>query len=126
MFDAGRIRSQIKIEDAKAEQARAAYEKTVLGAFEDVEAGLINYSEELNRLRYLNKSVDAEKKTVQYKNGLTNFQTVLDAERVLFAQEDRLADSEGALVRYLVGIYRAMGGGWNAAQAIEQTNKEKQ
>lgn len=130
VFDAGRTQSQIKIEDAKAEQARVVYEKTVLSAFEDVEAGLINYREELSRLTYLNKSVDASKKTVkiaksQYKNGLTNFQTVLDAERVLFAQEDRLADSKGALVNYLVGIYRAMGGGWNAAQVIQQINQEK-
>lgn len=130
VFDAGRTRSRIKIEDAKAEQARAAYEKTVLGAFEDVEAGLINYREERKRLGHLHNSVNSAKKTVriaksQYKNGLTNFQTVLDAERVLFAQEDRLADSEGALVRYVIGIYRAMGGGWDATQAITDSDEEK-
>ncbi|UTW44941.1 efflux transporter outer membrane subunit [bacterium SCSIO 12696] len=129
IFDASRKRRLIDIEDARVEQARAAYEKTVLAAFEDVESGLIGYQQELQRLKYLNKSVGAAQKTVnvaksQYKNGLTNFQTVLDAERVLFAEEDRLANSQGMLVRYLVSIYRAMGGGWSQAQAIELNAKE--
>lgn len=128
VFGGGRTRSRIEIANAQAERARAAYEKTVLGAFEDVEAGLINYSEERKRLSYLEKSVASAKKTVkiarsQYKNGLTNFQTVLDAERVLFAEEDRFADSEGALVRYLIGIYRAMGGGWEIAANNDETQK---
>lgn len=124
VFDAGRNQNLVNIEDAQAEQARAAYEKTVLGAFEDVEAGLINFNEEYDRFNFLNVSVNSAKKTVkiaksQYENGLSNFQAVLDAERVLFAQEDLLADSEGALVRYLIGIYRAMGGGWNTAYSPE-------
>ncbi len=128
IFDAGRIRNNIEIENAQVAQARTAYEKTVLNAFEDVEGSLIDYGEELNRLRFLQESVDAAQHTVkiaksQYKNGLTSFQTVLDAERVLFAEEDRLADSQGAIVRYFVGIYRAMGGGWNADQAITPETK---
>lgn len=118
VFDGGRTKSQIALEDARAEEARANYESTVLGAFEDVESSLTNFEEERNRLVFLKRSVEAARKTVekaevQYKADLISFQTVLDAQRVQLAEEDRLADSEGALVRYLVSIYRAMGGGWS-------------
>ena len=130
IFDAGRIRNRIKSENLRVDQARLHYEKTVLSAFEDVEAMLINYSEELNRLKHLNQSVESAQKTVtiaknQYQNGLTNFQTVLDAERVLFAEEDRFTESQGNSMRYLVGIYRAMGGGWkNTVKKSSADHKE--
>ncbi len=122
VFNAGSTRNKIKIENARVKQARAFYEKTVLGAFEDVENNLVNYNEELKRFRHLNKSAEFARKTVQtakmqYKSGLTAFQTVLDAERVLFSEEDRLASSHGAFVRYLINIYRAMGGGWEISQS---------
>lgn len=123
VLDGGRTRNRIGLEDARAEEARANYEQTVLGAFEDVENSLINFEEESKRLVYLRQSVEAAQKTVekaeiQYKADLTSFQTVLDAQRVLLAGEDNLANSEGALVGYLVSIYRAMGGGWeNAPQS---------
>lgn len=123
VLDGGRTRNRIGLEDARAEEARANYEQTVLGAFEDVENSLINFEEESKRLVYLRQSVEAAQKTVekaeiQYKADLTSFQTVLDAQRVLLTGEDNLANSEGALVGYLVSIYRAMGGGWeNAPQS---------
>lgn len=117
IFSAKRNKSLVNIENTKANQARLAYEKTVLMAFLDVETSLINFKEEQKRLEHLNTSVEAAQKTVtiaksQYVNGLTNFQTVLDAERVLFFEEDRLSESQGAIIKYFVGIYRAMGGGW--------------
>lgn len=46
IFDAGRIRSNIKVQNARQEQALAAYEKTVLDAFEDVENDLVAYAKE--------------------------------------------------------------------------------
>lgn len=127
VLDGGRTRSQISLEDARADEARIVYEKTVLGAFEDVENSIVNFSEEKNRLVYLEASAESAKKAVQtvqvqYQSGLTNFQSVLDAERVLLSQEDALADSRGALVRYLISIYRAMGGGWNSTEAAVQNN----
>lgn len=123
LFDGGRVRNRIALENAKAEQARASYEKTVLLALEEVEAGLIDYHQEVERQVFLNQSVTQAQKSVsiarvQFKSGLSNFQTVLDAERVLFAEEDKLAASQGALANHLVGIYRAMGGGWDSVKNL--------
>lgn len=119
IFDRGRGRARVALEDAKAEQARAAYEKTVLFAFEDVQGSLASYRQEGIRAGYIQASTQAAKNTLriaksQYKNGLTNFQTVLDAERVLFAEEDRLAESQGAIIKHLINVYRALGGGWSS------------
>lgn len=127
IFSANRNKNLVNIEQTKTNQARLAYEKTVLSAFLDVETSLINFEEEKKRLDYLKTSVIAAQKTVdiaksQYINGLTNFQTVLDAERILFAEEDRLSESQGASIKYFVGIYRAMGGGWQNKSTNKKSN----
>ena len=117
LFDGGRIRSRIKVEDALTEQALANYEQTVLLAYEEVETSLSAYVEELNRRAALNRSVTAARDSVVlvselYKSGLTDFQNVLDTQRSLFTQDDQLAESRGLVARDLVRVYAALGGGW--------------
>ena len=117
LFDGGRIRSRIKVEDALTEQALATYEQTVLSAYEEVETSLSAYVEELNRREALARSVTAARESVAlvselYKSGLTDFQNVLDTQRSLFTQDDQLAESRGFVARDLVGVYAALGGGW--------------
>jgi NodT family efflux transporter outer membrane factor (OMF) lipoprotein len=117
LFDGGRIRSRIKVEDARAQQALARYEQTVLSAYEEVETSLSFYVEELNRREALDRSVVAAKESVAlvnelYKSGLTDFQNVLDTERAQFEQEDQLAESRGLVAQNLIGVYTALGGGW--------------
>ena len=51
---------------------------------------------------------------VLYRQGLTEFQNVLDTEQLLFEQEDDYAASRGLVVSNLVRIYRALGGGWKS------------
>ena len=116
LFDGGRVRSQIRIEEALTRQRLAAYEQTVLSAVEDLENAMTAYVQE--RRKYLARSVTAARKSVKlvsqlYKIGLTDFQNLLDMERSLFQQQDALAESEGNLLQNLIGIYRALGGGWN-------------
>ena len=59
------------------------------------------------------KSVDLV--TELYKSGLTDFQNVLNMEQALLEQQDELASSYGRTSGYLVGVYKALGGGWNVA-----------
>ena len=49
----------------------------------------------------------------RYTSGLIDFQEVQDAERVIFFQEDDLAQSDGNLVQFIIQLYKAMGGGWD-------------
>ena len=118
IFDAGAEESAIKVQDAQLEEARVNYERTVLTAFEEVENALKSYKEEKQRNASLRASVKAAKKVnkitvARYTSGLIDFQEVQDAERVIFFQEDDLAQSDGNLVQFIIQLYKAMGGGWD-------------
>jgi NodT family efflux transporter outer membrane factor (OMF) lipoprotein len=118
IFAGGRIRSRIRVEEARTAQALAAYERTVLLALEEVEDFLVAYQNEQQRRDRLAESVAATERALdlvltQYRAGLTNFQNVLDTQRSLFDRQDLLAASEGLVVGNLIGLYRALGGGWD-------------
>ncbi len=117
IFDGDRVRSRIGVEDARTQQLLAVYENTVLLALEDVENAMVAYKQERRRYRSLQRSVAAAQRSVElvdtlYRNGLTNFQNVLDAQRALADEQDRLAASDGQITKNLVSLYKALGGGW--------------
>ena len=123
IFDFGKIRSNIRLQNALQEQAMTTYEQTVLGALRDVEDTLISYSREQLRRAHLNASVEANKKAVllarqRYDAGLTDFLSVLDAQRSLFSAEDSLVQSDRTVSTNLVALYKALGGGWEIAEPV--------
>lgn len=118
LFDGNRIRNQIKVEDARAEQALLRYEQTLLRALNEAENAFTAYMEQGLRLKALERTVVAAHRSVKlatnlYKEGLTDFQNVLDAQRALFVIENQVAESKGNTVAILVRLYKALGGGWN-------------
>lgn len=117
IFDGGRVRSRIDAEDARTQEFLVNYEQTVLNALREVEDNIANYVQEQERRDALARSVGAARNAVRlvrtlYVTGLTDFQNVQDTERNLFVQEDELAVSQGNVARFLVQIYRSLGGGW--------------
>ncbi len=121
IFNAGSVRSQIKVQDALTEQALLSYEQTVLNAVGEVEDSLSSYIEGRNRVAALQRSVAASNRTLElairlYKEGLTNFQDVLDAERTVFDSENQLAVAQGTIAISFVQVYKALGGGWDPNQ----------
>lgn len=117
VFDAGRIRSNIRVQDARQEQALVRYEQSVLTALEDVENALVGYGKERQRRTSLQRAVDANRRSVEmatqlYDRGLTDFLDVLEAQRALFASEDALVQSDRTISTNLVALYKALGGGW--------------
>lgn len=120
LFDGGRVRGTIQIEEARTEQLLIAYEQAILRALQDVEDSMVGYAEERQREAALSKAVDAAEEADRlvrelYKRGLTNFQNVLDTQRTLFGQQDLLAESRGNVLLNLISIYRALGGGWESS-----------
>jgi len=117
VFNAGRIRANIQTYNEAQQQALTTYEQTVLQAMEDVEDSLVAYSREQMRRQALADSVAANKQSVdlatqQYRQGVVDFLTVLEAQRSLFLAEDELARSDAQIASNLVALYKAMGGGW--------------
>jgi len=125
IFDAGRIRSNIRVQNAREEQAVAVYEQTVLNALGEVEDALVAYSQEEARRRTLEDAAEANRRAVTlaqqlYGAGRTDFLSVLQAQRDLFATQDALVQSTRTVSTNLVGLYKALGGGW---EEIEQGAK---
>ena len=117
IFDAGRIRANIRVQNARQEQALDTYEKTVLTAFEEVENGLVAYADEQIRRRSLEAAATSSQNSLDlanklYANGLTDFLQVLDAERSLYHAQDALVQSDRTVSADLVSLYKSLGGGW--------------
>ena len=119
IFTAGRIRANIRVQNARQEQALTRYEQTVLIALEDVENALINYGKEQERFKSLDQAVRANRRAVEmatelYTRGVIDFLSVLEVQRSLFASEEQLIISEKNLSANLVALYKALGGGWES------------
>lgn len=117
LFEAGRIRANIRVQNARQEQALEAYQQTVLVALEDSENALVAYAKEQTRRASLARSVRADQQAVElsrqlYKNGLVDFLRVLDSERSLYLAQDTLVQSDQDISADLVQLYKALGGGW--------------
>jgi NodT family efflux transporter outer membrane factor (OMF) lipoprotein len=131
IFAGGRIRSQIRAEEARTNQLLAGYEQTVLNALEESENAMVAYVKEVQRRERLSQAVDATQRSLdlvltQYTAGLTDFQNVLDTQRTLLLREDDLAVSEGLVVGNLVRLYRALGGGWDPDTAQPPTVSDEE
>jgi len=117
IFSGGRIRANIRVQEARQEQALDQYEKAMLLAVEEVENALSAQVRERRRQSDLQASVAAnhralELATERYTGGLENFLSVLDAQRSLYAAEDLLVRSESLAAVDLIALYKALGGGW--------------
>ncbi len=117
MFDAGRIRANVKVQNARQEQVLARYENTALSAFEDVENAMTAYAKEQIRRQSLEDAVKSSKESLRlanqlYANGLANFINVLDAERSLYQAQDALVQSDKTVTTDVIALYKSLGGGW--------------
>ncbi len=118
VFSAGSIRNNIRAQTEKQKQALARYEQTILLALEEAENALSAHAREHARRIPLSQSVATSQTAVkladdQYKAGVKDFLTVLDAQRTLFNQQDQLAISDANIISNLIRLYKALGGGWN-------------
>ena len=131
LFEAGRIRANVRAQNARQEQALDSYQQTVLTALEDVENALTAYAREQVRRESLSQSVQANQQalglsTQLYRSGLADFLRVLDSERSLFVAQDALVQSDQTVSLNLVQLYKALGGGWqNETNSIPRTAADR-
>jgi NodT family efflux transporter outer membrane factor (OMF) lipoprotein len=117
IFDAGRIRSNIKLQKALRLQASINYQQTVLNALREVEDALVAYARQQDRRKDLTDAVNANRRAVELANqlyiyGRTDFLNVLTAQASLYSAEDALAQADQVLSSNAVTLYKALGGGW--------------
>lgn len=115
----GRLKNNIRVEDARFQQLLANYQNTVLTALAESDNAIVEFLNEKERQEFLVYSADAavrsvELASIQYREGETDFNRVVTALQAAIQQQDQLAQSQGAIAANLVTLYRALGGGWQS------------
>ncbi len=130
VFEGGRIRANIEVQDALGEQALLTYENAVLTSLEDVKNAIVAYSKEQTTCQSLGQAVEASRRADEiarelYSKGLVDFLNVLLSQGALRQAEDQYVRSEQRVSTSLVALFKALGGGWESTtQGIDQREKE--
>jgi NodT family efflux transporter outer membrane factor (OMF) lipoprotein len=124
IFNYGQITNNVRVQDAKLQELLLIYQSAVLSAQQDVEDNLAAFLRAQDRAQLLAQSVASARTAValalfQYREGVTDFTTVLTAQQALLSQQDSLASTLGTISTSLVGVYRALGGGWEIREGQE-------
>lgn len=116
IFEGGAIYANVKATEARVEECALAYEETIKNAYGEVRDCYSAYTQEYHRYRSLAGAVKAATDAVSisqdlYKNGLRDFNNVLDAQRSRLEFEEQFAVSRGQITLKLIALYKALGGG---------------
>ncbi|MNZ43533.1 Cation efflux system protein CusC precursor [compost metagenome] len=121
LFDHGRIEGNILTQDARLQQLIEAYRDTVRRAAQEADDAATGLLKALERDRILGEAESAAQRSLelasaQYREGYSDFQRVLDAQRALLFQQDTYLVNRSSAVSNLIALYRALGGGWQSTQ----------
>jgi NodT family efflux transporter outer membrane factor (OMF) lipoprotein len=117
IFENGHLKATLHLTEARQKEAALSYQQIVLRALHEVDNALTAYRSEQARREQLTDAVTQSRRALdlakqRYAQGVTDFLTVLDAQRTLLGNELQLADSTTAVSNNLVALYKALGGGW--------------
>jgi NodT family efflux transporter outer membrane factor (OMF) lipoprotein len=122
VFDYGRLTNEVLVQDARFQQVYEQYQGVVLQAAREVDDAAAGFVANREQVPLLEGAVKAAQRSleianIQYREGSSSFERVLDSQRVLFNQQERLVNNLGNVSQSLVTLYKAMGGGWQQARA---------
>ena len=120
LFDHGQISNNVRVQDARLQQLIEVYRDKVRQAAREADDAASGLTKSLQRERILWEAQIAAKRslslaTTQYREGYSDFQRVLDAQRALLEQQDNYLLSRSNAVSNLIALYKALGGGWYSA-----------
>jgi NodT family efflux transporter outer membrane factor (OMF) lipoprotein len=117
----GRIRNNIRVQDARLQQALVNYQDVVLKAARETDDAIVSLAGTQEQEIILAESVEAAKRSnilslVRFQEGFSDYQRVLDAQQSLFRQQTSYVKNRGLSASNVVAIYKALGGGWEVRQ----------
>lgn len=124
LFNYGRLENNVRVQDARLQQAIEAYELTVLAAAGEVDDAAISVVKTRDQTVLLAESLEAAERslvlsTKRYQEGYSDFQRVLTAQRARAAASSSYVLNQGAHIAAVIDFYRALGGGWQPATPEE-------
>ena len=119
LFEGGRLKGTLQLREAHQQEAALNYRKVVLGAWHEIDDVLRLYNASQLRRDHLAEAVRQNRIALetaqrQYVEGAVDFLNVLSVQSALLASEEQWIDSSAAVSQALVGLYKALGGGWQA------------
>ena len=107
----------MKLQRIQLDETINQFNSTVLTAVQEVDNAMASYKNSIKQIvacrEMLNQGKEAFNLSLNlYKQGLTPFQNVLDAQRSLLSYENSLVQAQGYSLVCLVQMYQALGGGW--------------
>lgn len=124
IFNYGRLKSNIRLQDAVFQQLLEDYRETVLQAQSEVENNIVAFLKSQQQLQAHRLAAEAAQRaatisTAQYRDGLVDFNTVINTLITLSSQQDQLASTQGTVTTNLVAVYKSLGGGWEIRKTEE-------
>jgi len=121
LFNYGRLKNQVRIQDARLQQLITGYQNTVLNAAREIEDGMTGIIYAKKEAEYIWQGIVSSEKSMelarlQYEEGFVDYQRVLDSTRSMTQKQDQYAQLQGKIVTNLISLYKAMGGGWQVRQ----------
>jgi len=113
----GRIKNNVRVQDARFQQSVLNYQNTVLTAYQEVEDAMVAFGLSKKESIFRATGAAAAKRSVeisniQYREGSVDFQRVIDSQRVLVVQQNQWTTARGDIALNLIAMYKALGGGW--------------
>lgn len=123
VFDHGRITNNVRVQDVRLQALTVAYQNTVREAAREADDAATALNAALQRDAILNDAQAAAQRSLTlantiYREGYSDFERVLDAQRALFAQQDAYVVNRSNAAGSLVALYKALGGGWHSEQPL--------
>lgn len=117
IFDFGRIENNIRVQDARLQQVIESYQANVLSAAREIDDAAIGVVKTREQIKIYTESVKASERALtlanqRYREGYSDFQRVLDAQRAFFSQTEQELINRGNHITAVIDVYKALGGGW--------------
>jgi NodT family efflux transporter outer membrane factor (OMF) lipoprotein len=137
IFDHGRVANNVRVQDARLQQLIESYQDRVLQAAREIDDAAISIVKTREQDVVLAESVQASERALAlantlYQEGYADFQRVLDSQRAVFSQAERRLINQGNHVAAVIGLYKALGGGWQStpvdqviARPVRETMQER-
>ncbi len=128
IFNFGKDKSRVEIEESRTEQALLSYENVVLTAFREVSDALIDIDTYRKQLEALRRQVAAAENAnrlskLRYDQGFSSYLEVLDSERAQFFAQLDLSQATQEYYNSYVRLYKALGGGWISQEEESEYDK---
>ncbi|WP_231758445.1 efflux transporter outer membrane subunit [Microbulbifer elongatus] len=120
IFNYGRLKNNVRVQDARLQQQLEIFRATVLEAAREIDDAASRIAQTDARQGILDESLEAAQRSLEiasrrYQEGYSDFQRVLDAQAAVFAQSDLVVINRGDHVAAIIELYRSLGGGWRDA-----------